>query len=293
MHLIEQYGRLAVIQTAWQLQRDQASSELEALARRLFEQEQDLESRASHADATEQLLRQRQDEIDAVRADIQRWRDDLHGREQAVEESRQRNLLDLQQKEAILQEQSDALSKLRERWMEQRRQEVEQVRELRAALENDHAELRARRLAMFEQSQQMAEEKRALSEKMLALEHYRQEVLLRTKDPDSQQRLEGLRRRWLTLNAELLRQVKNEAAAAQGELGRIETERTALAQLREQTVESDQKLTEKLSLFEEKEIALNARQALFEQRLASLEAPSVPFKSAAETKVPPQLDKAA
>jgi pSer/pThr/pTyr-binding forkhead associated (FHA) protein len=270
VHLIEQYRRLADIQNRWQLERDYTAAELETLARRLVDQEHTLAGRAQHADAVETLLRQRQEEIEVIRQEIQIWRAQLRARELIFEEDQQKQLLDLRQKETLLHEQSAAITTLREHWNRQRQQEVEQLRTQRAALEEQHKEINEKRLAMFENGQEVAKEKRILAEKALSLEQYRQETFLRANDPTAERRVERLRRRWLTLNAELIRHAKNEGIAVRKELAVLEAERVALTQLSDQVASNETAAAEKQTQLEEQEILLKGRQAQLEQMLASL-----------------------
>jgi hypothetical protein len=270
LHLIEQYGRLAEIQESWQRQRDHASAELESLARRLLDQEHDLVVRVQQTEAVEQLLRRRHEEIETIRQEIQIWRAQLRAREQMFEDDHQKQLLDLRQKEALLQEQSSALTKLREGWNRRRQKEVEQLRAQRAALEGQQREIHEKRLTIFENGQQVAKEKRLLAEQALALEQYRQEVLLRAEDRNAERRVERLRRRWLTLNAELLRDAKSERNAIRKEFTRLEAERAMLTQLNDQAALSETAAAEKQTRLEVWETLLKGRQAQLEQQVAML-----------------------
>ena len=271
LHLIEQYKRLAEIQDVWQRQREHACAELETLARRLLDQERTLAGRAQQSAIGEELLQQRQQELDTVRQEIQIWRAQLRAREQLFEADQQKHLLELRQKETALQDQITALAKLRERWNGRRQQEVEQLRAHRASLQEQHKETQELRLAMFEKGQKVEEESRILAERALALEQYRQEVFFRAKDPAAQRRVERLRRRWLTANASLIRNAKNERTATRKELAQLETQRTELLLTTSELTQSETALAEKKALLEVGEALLKGREAQLNQQLAMLQ----------------------
>jgi pSer/pThr/pTyr-binding forkhead associated (FHA) protein len=270
-HLLEQYQLLAEIQTAWQGQRDQASADLEMLAQRLLLQEQALAQRDQQAAADEELLRQRQHDLEIVRQEIHVWRAQLKTRETTFEQEHQVQMATLVQKEALLQEQLTTLTQLRQRWNQRRQQELDQLRANRIMLDEQQAETHQRRATMFEKGQQIDEEKRILAEKSLALEQYRQEVFFRAKDPTAQRRVERLRRRWLTLNSALIRNAKAEREAAKKELAQLEAQRTELLATRSQFAEDQTAIAEKETSLEEREVILRSRQAHLEEELIKLE----------------------
>jgi len=195
----------------------------------------------------------------------------LRAREQLFEEEQQKQLLELRQKESVLQEQVSALAKLRERWNRRRQEEVEQLRAQRASLQQQHAEAQNVRLATFEKTQKLEEQNRILAERSLALEQYRQEVFFRAKDPAAQRRVERLRRRWLTTNAGLIRDAKNERIATQKEWVQLESQRVELVQATSQLKQSEAVLAEKKTLLEESETLLKGREAQLEQQLRLLQ----------------------
>jgi pSer/pThr/pTyr-binding forkhead associated (FHA) protein len=271
MHLIEQYNRLAEIQDDWQHRRDQAAAELESLAERLIVEKQSLDQREQKTDVVETLLAQRQQEIETVREEIHIWRAQLKAREQTFEQEHEKQMFALRQKETLLQEQLTGLQQLRKRWNERRQAEIDQLRSKRAALEEDKKETQKRRIALFEKSQQVEEEKRILSEKALALEQYRQEVFIRAKDPAAQRRVERLRRRWLTLNAALIRNAKTERESTKKDLRLLETERVELLKSVNQLTQSESAAAEHQALLDEREAVLKARQMQVELELRKLD----------------------
>ena len=208
LHLIEQYARLAEIQDTWQRHRDQAAAELDQLAQRLAAEEESLSERDRQTILTEESLRQRHQELDAAGQDLQVWRAQWKSHEAMFTHEHQTQMSALRQKETLLQEQLADLVALRQRWNQRRRQEQERERTTRTLLEQQQRDTHQLRAELFEKGQRLEAENRILAEKALALEQYRQEVFFRAHDPASQRRVERLRRRWLTLNADVIRTAK-------------------------------------------------------------------------------------
>jgi pSer/pThr/pTyr-binding forkhead associated (FHA) protein len=270
-HLIEQYQRLAEIQDVWQRQRDQAAAELETLAHRLLAREQSLDQRDQQTAALEATNQQRQQEIDTIRHEIQLCRAQLTTRAQIFEKDHQEQMLALRQKETQLQEQLAGLEQLRNRWNQRRQQTIDQLRSKRAALEEQHKETHKRRVALFERNQQIEEEKRIFADKALALEQYRQEVFCRAKDAAAQRRVERLRRRWLTLNAALIRTAKAEREAARKDLLELDSQRAELMNSMNQLAQDESVAAEKQALLEEGEAVFKSRQLELEEQVGKLE----------------------
>ena len=117
-HLVEQYKRLVEIEDDWQRQRDQAANELEAVAKRLLEQQQTLDQRDQQLESDEALMKQRVSEIEATRQDLMVWRAQLKVRDHAFAAEHERKLAVVAQHDARLQEQLAELEQLRARWQE-------------------------------------------------------------------------------------------------------------------------------------------------------------------------------
>jgi hypothetical protein len=270
-HLLEQYQRLAEIQDDWQRQRDQAAAELEALAHRLLAQEQALDQREQQTAALQATNQQRQQEIDTVRHEIELCRAQWTTRAETFQKDHQDQMHALRQKETQLQEQLAGLEQLRNRWNQRRQQTIDQLRSKRALLEEQQKETHQRRVALFERSQQIEEEKRILAEKALALEQYRHEIFVRTKDPAAQRRVERLRRRWLTLNCAMIRTAKGEREAARKDLLELDSQRAELSKSVTQLAQDQSTAAEKQALLEKDDAVLKARQLELEEQLGKLE----------------------
>jgi pSer/pThr/pTyr-binding forkhead associated (FHA) protein len=271
VQLIEQYTRLAQIQDAWQRQRDQAAAELDHLAQRLTAEEDALSRRDRQTILIEESLQQRQLEIDAARQDLQVARAQWKSHEAMFTHEHQTHMAALRQKETLLQGQLADLVTLRQRWNQRRTQEIEQQRITRTLLEQQQRDTHQLRAELFDKGQQLEGEKCLLAEKSLALEEYRQEVFFRANDPASQRRVERLRRRWLTLNAAVIRAAKNEREAVKKELLALETQRAELQEQINQRTIAEANLTESQAALDEREAILKARQLHLDHELKSME----------------------
>jgi hypothetical protein len=269
--LVEQYARLADLQDAWQRQRNQAADELETLAARLAGDEERLNERHRQTITVEDRLHERQADLEVARQEIAGWRAQLKVRVESLAEEQEMTRQHLARKKALLEQQLAGLTVLRQRWRRRRDQEIEQLQNDRAALQREHKETQERRVEYFAKSQQLAEDRRVLAEKSLAVEQYRQEVVIRAKDPSAQRRLERLRRRWLTLNGAMIANAKREREAANKELQRLEA---VTADLHEKcsfvTIETAA-LTEKEALVEQLETILKTREQNLELEIRKLE----------------------
>ncbi|HZZ82119.1 MAG TPA: FHA domain-containing protein [Gemmataceae bacterium] len=263
VHLLEQYDRLAGIQADWQAQREQASSDLEALARRLIDEEQALTNRENNIVTTEESLQQRTRELEAIQLDVQQWRAQLKAREQALAQQHQQETLALKQHQKLLEDQLAGLATLRQRWNKRRQQEIDRLQAERSALAQEQKQTQDRRLLLFEKNQEVEAEKRALAEKALALEQYRQEVFTRAADPGAQRRIDRLRRRWLSVNSALIRNAKSAADTTRREFAELEALRAELVQATGKLIQDEASWADKKAALEQREETLN----ILEQRL--------------------------
>jgi hypothetical protein len=274
LHLLEQYDRLATIQEHWQRQRDYAAADLEALTHRLSEREQSLDLRDEHTTAQEQRLAQRQEELESLRQEIQIWHAQVNAREQLFNNEHAKQLLELREREQSLEGQLASLVELRHRWNDRRQQEIGRQRTLRTRLAAQQIELNELRASLLTESQQVEQEKRILAEKTLALEQYREELFARANDPNAQRRVERLRRRWLALNADSIRNARRERNAVNKELERLDDLHTELAQESSRLEQLDTDLAEKQAALEERGVHLQAIEVRLQQenqRLGNLE----------------------
>jgi hypothetical protein len=176
---------------------------------------------------------------------------------QLREEEGERRLLQVQQ--------------LRECWDARRRRQVVQLRARRTACE----ELRRQCLAVREEwSKQRGvylQQQRALAERALALEQFRQQTLTRSSNAAAtEKRLEQLRRRWASVSvaqekhlAQKSRQLAKQAAQLEQRLQREQ-------ELENQRLAQEADLSNRQMIWEQQQAAAEAEQAKLRRELQSL-----------------------
>jgi type III secretion system (T3SS) inner membrane Yop/YscD-like protein len=271
MAMLEQYERVVQFHRCWHEDHARAAEELDALARRLAAEEQDIVARQAQTHQAEEALQSRQQEIASMRQEIAIYHAQLRARQQLLEDEHATELAALREKGELLNEQLAGLAEVRLRWNNRRQEEIAQLQASRAALAGEQAETHAQRTQLFAAGQEIAEEKRLLTEKSLALEQYRQKVFQRVKDPAAaKKRVWRLRRRWLSLHAALDRHARNEREAAEIELERIEVSRAQLREELSRLSRLEAALTEKQILLEESEAALKAQRIQMDDEMRKL-----------------------
>ena len=269
--LVEQYERLAQINQSWHEERSRAAGELDSLAERLVAEEQDLVDRQKQTEAGEESLRRRMTEIESVRQEIAIYRAQLQSREELIEVEHAEQMEALRRKETLIEEQLVSLTQLRNRWNHRRQEEIGQLQSSRASLTREQSETTAPCAELFAKSRRLAGYERSLAEKSLAVEQFWQEISVRAKDPEAQGRVDGLRRTWLTVNAALVDDAKNERAAVTKELERLEQLRVHLQEQATRLTNHGAAMAEKYSLLDEREVILKNRQNLLDDEFCKLE----------------------
>jgi hypothetical protein len=187
-HLLEQWGRLLTVQSQWEIERVALLGDLDATARRFDERERALNSRESKLAGEEIALRHRQQATEHERNNLEGWRARFAVREAAAESERSDLLSEVRGREESADRQTARLHEMRERWLERRRHELEELRAVRQRCE--HA--RGVYLEMWHECQarrtSLAREQREIATKELALERLRQDLLRRAPDAAAAER---------------------------------------------------------------------------------------------------------
>jgi hypothetical protein len=246
---------------------------LEALTAPLPLREEGVLARERALRAAEEDLRRRCEEAVQLRHHLEGSKARLHLREAAWESERDRALADLRGREQLAEKHLAAVAKLRQRWAKRRRQELDLFRSERAACEQLRQECAALREDLWRRGGAVEEEGRALAEKTLALEQYRQQYVVKAADAAAaERRLERLRRRWLTQNANLIRAAAAERQALQDEVARLEDRHTALHKQLESLTVREANLAQRQTAWEEAQALAEAQQAKLRQELQSMQA---------------------
>ncbi len=265
--LLEAWERLARVHDQWHADCAVAAAALEAMGARLLERDLLVQAREQAGAHAEQSLRERHRELLRLQEQLIAWRARLHTEENAWDSDKERMLVELRGKEDAAERQLAMLADLRLRWARCRQQEVEELRSERDTVEAFRKEFAKLRLELLHRAAALEEEKRALAEKSLALEQYREETLGRTGDPQAERRLERLRRRWVTQNAEAIRNISRERAALYAELKAVEQRYDELQRRAAELAEANAELTEKQTAWDEQQVVFEAHRARLENDL--------------------------
>lgn len=273
LELAEQWQRLLETQARCTDDQARATAEIEALLERMDRQEQSDQAHEHRRADLEAALEHRRRELAALHQQLIGWRARLHAREHSWESERTRLLANLGRREELAESQLDGLVELRQRWVERRQQEIQRLHAEREGYERLRQELATLRQDVEERSATLEDERRKLAEKALALEQLRQEVLVRTDDSAAgERRLQRLRRRWLTQQAEALRAVKRGRQALQAELAAISARSADLERRAAEVARADAELTDKLTAWEHKQILASTRHTRLQQALQTAHA---------------------
>jgi hypothetical protein len=222
--------------------------------------------------AEEDLRRRHQDAVQ-LRQHLEAWAAKVRMREAGWESERDRLLTDLRGREALAEKHLTALVELRQRWAKRRRQELDVVRAERAACEKLRQESNALREELWRRGNALEEDRRLLAEKTLALEHYRQQYVIRATDAvAAERRVERLRRRWATQNAEQIRNTTAERQALQGEIAALADRHAGLHKQMEALTVREANLAQRQTAWEEAQALAESRQAKLQQQLQSMQA---------------------
>jgi hypothetical protein len=223
LQLAEQWEQLARARDRWQEEHGTQAGELKFLAARLHEQGQAFLRREEELDAGARELRQRFDELLHQRHQLVGWQARLRTREVSWEAERDRQLAELRTREELAERMLAALVELRQRWAKRRRRELDVLQQERDAGEKVRQEYVALREERRRLAWEIEDERSQVTAKVLAVEQFRQQVLNKSGDVAAgERRVERLRRRWLTENANVLRNLQRERDAFQLEVTRLE-----------------------------------------------------------------------
>jgi pSer/pThr/pTyr-binding forkhead associated (FHA) protein len=270
--LVDAWQQLAQAHVQWQAERAAALAEVEAQAAHFLERSLALDSREHVNAQTEAVLRQRHHELVELHRHVVAWRARLRAEEAAFEQDKGGLLPQLRSKEALAEQQSAALRELRQRWLRRRQQEMQRLRHQRRSLEAFRREVVHLRQELVQRTARLEDERRILTEKALALEQHQHEALQGAVDqPEAQQRLVRLRRRWITQNADTIRDVQRQREALQSELAALEMRYEALHQRCVALEGAEEALTDKQVAWEQKQLLADARHTRVEHELRQAE----------------------
>jgi hypothetical protein len=252
LQLIEHWQRLAEAHCEWQVDRDAAADELDALIAGWPDKEQALLIRHEALQVAEADLYQRQRELSGFRQHLEAWAARIRLRETTWEADRDRVLADAHSREEVADKHLQALIDLRQGWSKRRRDELELLRTERDACEKLRQEYATLRQECFKRGLSLQEQQRELSEKTLAMEEYRQRFVLRTEDPAAVEgRLDRLQKRWTQQNAAIVRATAEQSQQLQSEAAHLQQRGRELLRIAEELTAREAQLSQRQSAWEQ------------------------------------------
>ena len=249
------------------------AAELETVALRLIEQEQELAARKQSLETEDGELQQRRAELAQTRLNLEGWQSRLAAQGTAWETERSTLLAQIQAREGLAERHMEIVKDLRQRWSQRRRQEVERLRAEYDHCQEVRKQLKAVREAQAQQETALQQEQRQLAEKALALEQYRQKCIGRSKRSASiEQRLERLRCRWSALSATEERKLEQKCKELQAESAILDDRQR---QLRERAAEINKQaadLSDERTAWEHEVALVKAQEARSRQEIEIFDA---------------------
>jgi pSer/pThr/pTyr-binding forkhead associated (FHA) protein len=268
--LVEHWQRVAWVQEDWQRAHAAAAADLESFVAALPLQEQALLARQHALEAVEDSLRRRQQELNQMQHHLEAWAARLRVREATWESERDRVLIDIQGREAALAKQRQAVATLRQRWTGRRRQELQQLRDERAACEKLRHEYASLRQECWKRGLAHEQQQRELAEQTLALEEYRQQLVVHAPNAAAvENKLERLRKRWAHEHAAAMRETTEQFQQLHQEAALLQQRGRDLLKVAEELTTREATLVQRQTAWEEQLMQAEAQQERLQQQLQS------------------------
>ncbi|HLN32653.1 MAG TPA: FHA domain-containing protein [Gemmataceae bacterium] len=271
LYLAEECERLAQGQLRWQQERTATVAGLEALGLELQEREQSVCTRERSVERAEFAVQQQSAQVAQARTHLEALKARVAAGALAWEGERAGLLLDVRTREEVMEQRLAALTTLRERWDKRRQHQVTELRTQRRMYQELRRECANLREKWLQRSALQLGEQRAVAERALAMEQYRQEWISKAANPKAaEKRLERLRRRWTALSALATRSLAVERRRLEVEAKHLEDQILHLEQSREEVVAQHTELSSRQAAWEEEQIASEAEESRLKQEVMSL-----------------------
>jgi chromosome segregation ATPase len=268
LHLAEQWQRLLGTQQRFRQDQLKVLDAVESIVGQLACQEEEIGQREQLRQEAENNLRLKHEEMLQLRQHLVGWRARLRVQETAWEGKRNQVLAEVRTREELAENQLQALVEIRQRWGKRRRKEIEQLRNERQALEKQRREHVAMQQQLEARMTRVEDERRSLAEKAIAFEQYRQQFLSRGgENPAAERRIERLRRRWVSQNANIVRVMLRERENLQAESATLDEKYAALQKQADHLASQEANLVEKQTAWEHKQILAASRHARMQQEV--------------------------
>ena len=271
LHLAELYEGITQTQHQWEQDRSLIATELEGLAQRLCQREEAIQLREDAVTTGEHRLEQRAAEIARQWGHLEGRSAKLAARAAIWEGEKEFLLSSLRAREELVGQQLTALGNLRQCWGKRRLHQVGRLRAERVAYGELRREGEALRLDYVRRSTLLGKEQRALLERALALEQYRQRCIARAANPKAaEKRLERLRRRWAALAASAERTLARERKALEIQAAQLQERSGQFQQDAGELAAREAELTAREATWEQKQLQEQREQEKVQQELNSL-----------------------
>src|SRR5262249_9835957 len=155
-----------------------------------------------------------------------------------------------------------------ETWTERRRHELERLRGECAEFERRRHEVALLREQLEQERAAVHGEKRRMTEKVLAVEQFRPQVLLKAgATAAADKRVQRLRRRWQTQNAQVLQTLERTRQALHAELTELDERASELDRRSAAVAEAEAGLSERLTAWEHRQFLGDSRETRLEHEL--------------------------
>lgn len=249
--LLEQWQKMLQLHATWKDERRALLLAMEEAAQRLDHRERAIEEQRHEILAGQTALRHCQEGAREQQNRLDAWQARLTMRELAWEGEKGRILVEVARREEAVEACQEEVAKLRDRWIACRREEVEQLHAARAkcvSMRRHYAKLWR---ACQKEKAALTRDQRTLATKILALEHWRQEVLPRTNDaPDAEKRLAMLIQREEKLRAGTEEELAEKAKGLASEGARLDQRAGQLEKLEKGLTSREEELARQLAEFD-------------------------------------------
>jgi hypothetical protein len=269
--LVEQCEELGRAQLSWRQSHEAITNDLEILAVRLNEREREICLRQEELRERDSELRRRDDESTEIHKRVVWERARLTTDKAEWEGEKERLLAELSLRERLVDDRVERLSRLRDGWNERRRRQFADLTARRNACEELRRECAILRKDLIERGSRLQHEQRALSERALAMERYRQQYLGKAVNPKiAEKRLEHFRRREAAHFAVAQRSLATERRELAAEAARLEQQTRLLHRQTQEVHLHEVELTHRQTIWEHQQMQAEEKQHKLENLLARL-----------------------
>jgi hypothetical protein len=254
LFLAELIQRFAVTQEAWQRDREAVLLELETAGESLSRREQVLEQ-------AEEERRRHDQENAQLRRYLESWQAQLTV--ETAEWKAQRALLmdDVRGQVEMLAEQQHAVALVREQWQARQQEELERLRASLDMCEGLRREWAVLRMEGMRQTARLEQAQRAVAEKALALEQYRQECISQSSNPRAaERRLRRLRRHWANLASVAVRRIARERESLQAQAAGLAEQESQMTRRLDAVAAAETDLANRQTEWESVRLAVDVEQ---------------------------------